>query len=114
MSIKKLQKEIIAFRNARDWKQFHTPKNCATHLILEAAELLELFSYKDEREQEEFVKSKNEDIADELSDVLYWTLLMAHDFDIDLEEAFAKKLKKNAKKYPVEKARGSQKKYSEL
>lgn len=114
MKIKDLQRAVIKFRDERNWKQFHHPKNTSVHLILEAAELLELFQYKDEKELAKFVKTHKEDISDELSDVLYWVLLMSYDLKIDIENAFMKKLTKNEKKYPIEKARGSRKKYTEL
>ena len=112
--LNKLQKQIVAFRDERNWKQFHNPKDVALSLVLEAAELMEHFQWKNEAEVEEHLKTNKSDVSDELSDVFYWVLLIAHDLDIDLEKALAEKMKKNAKKYPVEKSKDSHKKYSEL
>lgn len=112
--IEELTKMIIKFRDERDWSQFHDPKNSATHLLLEATEVLELFAWMSEKEAAEFKKTKQKELADELSDVLTWTLMMAHDNDINLKEAFLDKMKRNDAKYPVEKARGQRKKYTDL
>lgn len=113
---KKLQERVVRFRDKRDWKQFHKPKDTALSLLLEAAELLELFQWKTEEETVKHLKTRKgkQGLSEELSDVLYWVLLMAHDYDIDLEDAFEKKMRKNEKKYPVKKAKGSAKKYTEL
>lgn len=114
--IKKLQERVVRFRDKREWKQFHKPKDTALSLLLEAAELLELFQWKSEEETSKHLKTKKgrHQASEELSDVLYWILLMAHDYDIDLEEAFEKKMRKNERKYPVRKAKGSARKYTEL
>lgn len=112
-SIEEIQKEIVAFVNERDWKQFHYPKDVAISLSLEASELLECFQWKTTEEIESYLISNKSDIADELADVLYWVLLASHDFGIDIVEAVNQKMLKNAKKYPIEKARGSHKKYTE-
>ena len=114
MEIKKLQKIIVKFRDARDWKQFHNPKDLALSLTLEAAEVLELFQWKSIEEMEEYIKNHKDKVSEEIADVFYWILLMAHDFDIDLQKAVREKMKENEKKYPVEKAKGSHKKYTEL
>lgn len=112
--IKKLTERIIRFRDARDWKQFHKPKDLAVSLSLEAAEVLEHFQWKNEDEIGEYVKTHKEEIADELADVLNYLLIIAHDLDIDIIEAENRKVSKNEAKYPVEKARGNAKKYIEL
>lgn len=112
--IKDLQERVVEFRDRRDWKQFHNPKDMAISLALEAAEVLEHFQWKNKEEVEKYVKEKKENVADELSDVLFWVLLMSHDLDINIVEAFDKKLEKNAAKYPIEKARGTHAKYTEL
>jgi NTP pyrophosphatase (non-canonical NTP hydrolase) len=109
-----LQKRIVAFRDARDWKQFHNPKDMALSLALEAAELLEHFQWKNGKEIDAYIKKHKDEIADELVDVLYWVLLMSHDLKIDLKTAFDRKQKKNDKKYPVAKAKGRHAKYTEL
>lgn len=106
-----LLSKIISFRDERNWSQFHNPKDLAISLNLEASELLELFQWKS---SEETVQRKLPEIRDELADVLYYTLLMFHDLDLDPKEALLAKLRKNAEKYPVEKAFGSNKKYTEL
>lgn len=111
--IEGLQKKVIAFRDARDWGQFHNPKDVAISLVLEASELLEHFQWKDIDEVKRHVVDSKEAVSDELADVLYWILLLAHDLDIDLPNALDEKLKKNAKKYPVGKSKGSHKKYTD-
>lgn len=112
--IEKLTERIITFRDARDWKQFHNPKDLALSLVLEASEVLEHFQWKNSKEVEEHVLKNNEQIGDELADVLYWVLLMGHDLDINVLQALDRKMKKNEEKYPVEKARGKHNKYTEL
>ena len=110
----KLTKKIVAFRDARDWKQFHNPKDLAISLLLEAGEVLEHFQWKNSEEMEKHVKTHKEEIGEELADVLYWVLLMSHDLKIDVLDALDKKLKKNEQKYPVEKAKGKHTKYDKL
>ena len=112
--IKELTKKIIDFRNARDWKQFHNPKDVAISLSLEASEVLEHFQWKSKEEIELYVKNHKEEIGEEIADVLYWVLLMSFDLDIDVLDALDEKIKKNAKKYPVEKAKGKHLKYNKL
>lgn len=109
--IQTLQDKILEFRNARNWKQFHNPKDLAISINLEAAELLENFQWSGEDLQ---CANKREQIKDEIADILIYSLLMAHDLDINVEKAILEKLEKNNKKYPVEKAKGSSKKYTEL
>lgn len=112
--LKKLTKKILDFRSARNWKQFHTPKDLALSLILEASELAEHFQWKNEAEIIEHLKNHKSDIGEELADTLYWILLMANDFNIDIVKAFEQKMKKNAIKYPVKKAKGVHTKYTQL
>jgi len=112
--IKNLTKRIIDFRDARDWKQFHNPKDVALSLSLEAAEVLEHFQWKNGKELEEYTATHKEHIGEELADVLYWVLLMSHDLDIDIIDALSKKMNQNEKKYVLEKAKGNHKKYNEL
>lgn len=109
-----LQKKVVNFRDARDWKQFHNPKDTAISLLLEAAEVLEHFQWKSPEEIKKHLTDNKSEVADELADVLYWVLLMANDFGIDIAQEFNRKLASNEKKYPVEKAKGSHKKYTEL
>lgn len=111
---KDIQKKAIAFRDARDWKQFHNPKDMALSLTLEAAEVLEHFQWKNGVEMEEYVRSHKGEIADELADVLFWLATMSNDLKIDLPKAFASKMSKNEKKYPVSKSKGRHTKYTKL
>jgi NTP pyrophosphatase (non-canonical NTP hydrolase) len=109
-----LTKRIIAFREARDWKQFHNPKDLSLSLVLEATEVMEHFQWKSKEEIEKYVKTNKEDIGEELADVLYWVILMSYDLGIDPLEALAKKMELNEKKYPVEKTKGKHTKYNKL
>lgn len=111
---KDFQKKAIEFRDARDWKQFHNPKDVALSLVLEAAEVMEHFQWKSAEEMKEYVQSHKGEIADELADVLYWIAVMSSDLNIDLPKAFESKMQKNGKKYPVEKAKGKHAKYTQL
>ena len=113
-NIDKLTKKIIAFRDARDWKQFHNPKDLAVSLSIEASEVLEHFQWKSEKEIKAYVKNNKEEIGGELADVFNYLLIMAHDLGIDLVEAEEKKIEKNESKYPVEKAKGKHTKYNKL
>ncbi len=113
-SIERLTKKIVKFRNDRDWKQFHNPKDLALSLVLESIEVLEHFQWKNGIDLENYVNKNKDSISEELADVLYWVLLMSHDLDINIDKALENKLKLNNKKYPVEKSKGSAKKYNEL
>jgi dCTP diphosphatase len=113
-SLAELQQLIRVFCDEREWDQFHNPKDLSISLALEAAEVMEHFQWKDVTEMATHVKEHSEDVADELADVFYWVLLLANKLDIDLIVAFQRKMKKNEAKYPVAKARGSHKKYTEL
>ncbi len=112
--LEKLTKLVIDFRNERNWKQFHNPKDVALSLALEAAEVIEHFQWKEEDEIEEYIENNKEEIGHELADVFYWILLLSHDLDINLSEALQKKMEENAEKYPVDKAKGSHDKYTDL
>ena len=109
-----LQKRIVAFRDARDWKQFHNAKDMAVALNLEAAEVLEHFLWKTNEEGIEHIQKHRKEVGEELADTLYWVLLMAHDLDIDIHQAFLDKMEQNEAKYAVEKAKGKHTKYTEL
>ena len=109
--IAKLTNELIKFRDNRDWAQFHDARNLALAIGLEAAELNELFLWKKDNE----VESINiERIKEELADVFAYSLLLAHKYNLDFNEIVLEKIKKNAEKYPVEKSKGTAKKYDEL
>ena len=113
-SLEKLMAEVLKFRDARQWKQFHTFKDLAVTLCLEAAEVLEHSQWKSEAELKVYLKTHRDKVGDELADVLHVTLLLAEHCGIDLSRAFARKMHQNRRKYPVRKARGSAKKYNEL
>ena len=112
--IKRLTKNLIEFRDERDWEQFHNPKDVALSLVLEAAEVIEHFQWKNQQELEKYIKKHKTEIGEELADVLYWVLLLSHDLKIDITDALEKKLKKNEEKYPIEKSKGKHTKYNEL
>lgn len=113
-TIEDLTQLLLKFVHERDWMQFHNAKDMAISLVLEASEVLELTQWKNGAELENHFKARREDLADELADVLFWVLELSHHFQIDLGEAFRAKIAKNEAKYPVEKAKGIAKKYTEL
>ena len=113
-TLEDLTKRIVDFRDARDWKQFHNPKDLAISLVLEASEVMEHFQWKSKEEINKYVIDNKAEIGDELADTLYWILLMGHDLNIDVLDALEKKIKKNEAKYPVEKAKGKHTKYNKL
>ena len=103
--------KALAFRDKRDWAQFHSPKDLAISISLEASELLECFQWSGS----DLEASKNRDaMIDELADVVNYSILLADRLGIDLLEAVNDKIDKNAAKYPVDKARGTSRKYTEL
>ena len=104
--IKKLTEKIVKFRDKRDWKQFHNPKDIALSMVLEAAEVLEHFQWKNKEEVEQLVKTNKDELSEELADVLYWILLMSNDLKINIKKALEDKIKKNKKRYPVAKSKG--------
>lgn len=103
-----LREKILAFRNDRDWEQFHNAKDLALALNVEAGELLELFLWKAPEQ------ANADKIKEELADVLVYALLLADKYGLDVKEIILEKLEKNNAKYPVEKAKGNAKKYNEL
>ena len=113
-NVKTLTKRIIEFRDAREWKKFHRPKDVAIALVLEAAEVIEHFQWKSEAETKKYLRTNKAHVAEELADVLYCVLLMSHDLGIDILDALDRKMDQNEKKYPVEKAKGNAKKYTEF
>lgn len=113
-TLQSLTDQVVSFREERDWKQFHNPKDMVLSLMLEAAELGEHTQWKSNEQFLQQLDEHRSEIADELSDILYWVLLLSNDLEIDLADAFERKLEKNRKKYPIEKARGSATKYTEL
>lgn len=113
-SFQEMIDRVVAFRDERDWKQFHDPKELAIGLSTEANELLAMLRWRKGDELTQYVEAHKEEVASELADVFYFILLMSHDLGIDLDDAQRKKLASTALKYPIEKAKGSPKKYTEL
>lgn len=103
--------EVLKFRDDRDWKQFHNPKDLAISISLEAAELLEVFQWSGGDVK---CEEKMDKIKEELADVVNYCILMADTCGLDLDEIVLEKVKRNNEKYPVEKAFGSKEKYTEL
>lgn len=101
-----LIKKILKFRDERDWKKFHTPENLVKSIAIEAGELLECYQWDDVAMQGE--------VDEELADIIIYSILMAESLNVDIEDIILKKLDKNIKKYPVSKAKGSNKKYDQL
>ncbi|WP_296882952.1 nucleotide pyrophosphohydrolase [Thomasclavelia sp.] len=104
--MEKAIKEIIEFNKERDWDQFHSPENLAKSIAIEAGELLECFQWDNNYNKEA--------VCEELADVVNYCILMADKLNVNLEEIVLNKLEKNRQKYPVEKSKGSSKKYNEL
>lgn len=109
-----LRDALRRFAAERDWEQFHTPKNLAMALSVEAAELLEHFQWSTDSVPVGFTPKALQEVGDEAADVLLYLVRLADKLEIDLLRAAAAKIEKNAKKYPVEKARGNSKKYTDL
>lgn len=109
----RLQEKIRAFRDERDWLQFHTPKEMATAIAIEASELQELFLWKAPGEVEEVLLKKREHVEDEIADIAVYLLELADNLKVDLPQIIERKLAKNAAKYPADRVRGSSKKYTE-
>src|SRR6056297_1793547 len=101
-------KELIEFRDERDWKQFHNPKDLAVALNIEAGELLECFLWKDADVAEK------EKVKEELADVMAYAFLLAEKYDLNVKDIVLEKIKRNGEKYPVSKAKGTAKKYDQL
>lgn len=115
MSLDELNSDVREFCEERDWTQFHTPKNLAIGLSTESNELLELFRFKDQDDQNALLADPENrvDVEDELADILFFTLRFADLYDIDLEDALEKKLEKNRERYPKKNFKGVNKKYDE-
>ena len=116
MNLNELISKITTFRDVRDWKQFHKANHLAAAIAIEAAELQEHFLWKSATEVEKKIEepAQQQAIAEELADVLIFSLLLAHELKVDPADIILRKLELNTKKYPVEKAHGSAAKYTEL
>ncbi len=111
--VEELTEKVLEFRDERDWEQYHTPHNLSAALSVEVAELQELFLWQD-GEEGPVDSDSIEKMSDEIADVLIYGLLFCHEVGIDPAEAVRRKLEKNRRKYPAEKARGRTAKYTEL
>ena len=115
-NIGELKEKVKKFCEDRDWSQYHNAKDLAIGIITESSELLEHFRFKSEKEIEEMFKdeTKRQHISDEIADVFYFLLRLAQMYDIDLVSELNRKMEKSGNNYPIEKAKGSNKKYTEL
>jgi len=113
-SLAALTARVLRHRDERDWGQFHTPKELAISLCVESAELLSLMQWKTGQELIQSLAAKHDKVRDELADVFHSLLLLSSDLKVDLAAALEQKLAKDAAKYPVEKAKGKNLKYTEL
>lgn len=112
--IEALQSALRQFANERDWEQFHSPKNLACALSVEAAELLEHFQWLPEEQSRRLPEDRRTQVSSELADVFLYLLQLSDKLKIDLVQVAKDKMAVNASKYPVEKAKGSSAKYSDL
>jgi NTP pyrophosphatase (non-canonical NTP hydrolase) len=112
--LRELRDALRDFAAERDWDQFHSPRNLATALAVEAAELLEPFQWLDEAQARDLAPATRAAVEEEMADVLLYLVRLADKLDVDLERAARSKILRNAEKYPVERARGSSRKYDEL
>lgn len=116
MNVEQIQQQLRVFAQERDWERFHTPKNLASALAVEASELLEIFQWLTDS-QAMAIKddtARMRKVEEEMADVTLYLLRLADVLSLDLQKAVDRKLRINAEKYPVEKARGNTKKYNEL
>ena len=113
-SLARLTQRVLRHRDERDWGQFHTPKELAISLCVETAELLSLMQWKTGGQLDQALAAGREKVTDELADVLHSLLLLSSDLKVDLAAALEQKLAKDAAKYPVDKAKGKNLKYTEL
>lgn len=116
LDLNKIQEYSQKFVEAREWDQYHTPKNLATGLAIEAAELMEIFQWLTDKQSFKFLEDpeKLEQISDELADVFHYLIRISTVLKIDLNQAFWNKMKKNEEKYPVALSKGKTEKYTEL
>jgi dCTP diphosphatase len=105
---------LLEFRRVRDWEQFHTPRNLASALSVEAAELLEHFIWSKDEQVPSVAEKRRAEISSEMADVAILLTYLAHDLSIDLQDAVSTKIEVNERKYPPESSRGSNKKYTDL
>jgi NTP pyrophosphatase (non-canonical NTP hydrolase) len=114
MEIESMSAELRKFAVEREWEQFHSPKNLSSALVVEAAELLEIFQWMKEDDSRLLTETTLNKVKEEIADIQIYILRLADVLGISIPDAVNSKMKKNAEKYPVHKARGSSKKYNEL
>ncbi len=114
IDLETLKQRIREFADARDWNQFHSPKNLSMALSVEAAEIVEHFQWLTEEQSNNLPQNKRQEVESELADTFIYLIRMADKLDIDLLSATKKKIAVNEEKYPVDKARGNAKKYTEF
>ena len=112
--LKKLQHELAEFADERDWNKFHSPKNLAMALSVEASELVEIFQWCTEEQSQNLDEKTNKAVSEEMADIMIYLLRFADKVDIDIIKSVEEKIQINHEKYPVEKAKGIAKKYDEL
>jgi len=113
-SLKSITEKIIQFRDARQWGQYHDPKNLSQALGIEAAELQEIFLWKTSKESRNLPRKDISLVSEEIADIFIYLTYLCHEFKIDLFDVTLKKIETNGAKYPIEKSKGSNKKYNEL
>ena len=113
VDLEQLKRQLKQFAEERDWEQFHSPKNLAMALIVEAAELVEHFQWLKQSESENLPPEKHQEVAYEMADILVYLLRLAERLDVDLLDTVQQKMQINATKYPADRVRGSNKKYTE-
>jgi NTP pyrophosphatase (non-canonical NTP hydrolase) len=106
--------KLRAFRKSRDWEKFHTPKNLAMGISIEASELLLEFLWKTDQEVKEKVENSPQSVVDEIADIATYLMLLSSDLNINIFDAIEQKMAKNGEKYPIEKCYGKATKYNEL
>lgn len=109
-----ISRKALQFRDARDWKQFHDPKNLAEAICIESAELLEKFLWSTSDKSHDINNQKLEEIKEEIADIMIFLMYLCSGLDIDLIQAVESKIQINEQKYPIQKAKGSSEKYREF
>jgi NTP pyrophosphatase (non-canonical NTP hydrolase) len=113
--LQSITEKLMAFRRERDWEQFHRPKDLAISIVLEASELLEEFQWKDDAEVKRHLSGDGlSRIREEIADIAIYIAILSHDLNIDMLDEMEKKIARNEEKYPVEKSKGTSKKYDRL
>jgi dCTP diphosphatase len=112
MDIEDISKRLTKFAEDRDWNQYHSPKNLAISLAIEASELLEIFQWRTDNQQ--YDEPTRDKASEEIADILIYAIMFSRKMDIDMEKAVLRKIEMNDTKYPVEKSKGVAKKYNEL